>query len=587
MGESADASYVIDSLLPPGLVIEHVEIGAAEICAVARSRSAISSCPVCGRVIDASSQPLPAVSGRSAGTRPSRSDQSGGSTIPMWRVELPQGRSSPSGSPRRSCGRSRVGRHGWNASFIISVWRWAVVRGQSLARRLLLPVSKDTLLRVVRARSPDGAQRRRSSGSTTGHGSGGIATERSSAISNGAGSSRCCPIARLQRCEAWLSAHPEIRVVSRDRGGGYGEAAARALPDAHPGRRSLASDGECERGVPRRGAPVDALDPRRDRRADDDQSGAAHLCGTDCNMRAICAAEETNAAIMALHKRRGPIKEIVRRTGHSRQLVRHVCAAAKAPMSSVPGRARWSSLAVRLDAQWAAGCRNGADSGAVCRCRASGAPLRVVSEWSDTAATSGEGDRSTASESPVGENDRPTDDHGARSSEQGRYRHHRCHRGCACRRSSTRATLIERFQAMVRQKLVAELEPWIDQPPSACSRPLPVASSGTKPRSAPPSPSLGPTARPKARSPSSSWSNARCTAGPSSTCFAPGYSAPHEKTNWTCTEKNQSPYSTPNHNQLADLQETSGRIRTSPSLKKRPSGPKATINWMKTRPSAV
>jgi transposase len=30
----------------------------------------------------------------------------------------------------------------------------------------------------------------------------------------------------------WLSDHPEIRVVSRDRGGGYGEAAAKALPAA-------------------------------------------------------------------------------------------------------------------------------------------------------------------------------------------------------------------------------------------------------------------------------------------------------------------------------------------------------------------
>ena len=30
--------------------------------------------------------------------------------------------------------------------------------------------------------------------------------------------------------EAWLSAHPEITVLARDRGGGYGKAAARALP---------------------------------------------------------------------------------------------------------------------------------------------------------------------------------------------------------------------------------------------------------------------------------------------------------------------------------------------------------------------
>ena len=32
--------------------------------------------------------------------------------------------------------------------------------------------------------------------------------------------------------EAWLSARPDMRVVSRDRGGGYGQAIARALPAA-------------------------------------------------------------------------------------------------------------------------------------------------------------------------------------------------------------------------------------------------------------------------------------------------------------------------------------------------------------------
>jgi len=32
--------------------------------------------------------------------------------------------------------------------------------------------------------------------------------------------------------EAWLSTHPEITVIARGRGGGYGEATTRALPDA-------------------------------------------------------------------------------------------------------------------------------------------------------------------------------------------------------------------------------------------------------------------------------------------------------------------------------------------------------------------
>ena len=30
--------------------------------------------------------------------------------------------------------------------------------------------------------------------------------------------------------EAWLAEHPAITIIARDRGGGYGEAAAKALP---------------------------------------------------------------------------------------------------------------------------------------------------------------------------------------------------------------------------------------------------------------------------------------------------------------------------------------------------------------------
>ncbi len=32
--------------------------------------------------------------------------------------------------------------------------------------------------------------------------------------------------------QAWLAERPSIKVVARDRGGGYGEAVARALPQA-------------------------------------------------------------------------------------------------------------------------------------------------------------------------------------------------------------------------------------------------------------------------------------------------------------------------------------------------------------------
>ena len=96
----------------------------------------------------------------------------------------------------------------------------------------MLPVSKDTLLRIVRrqARLPseplsvigidDWAWRRN-------HRYGSIVCdlERRRIAS-------LLPDREQATAQAWLANHPEIAVVARDRGGGYGEAAAKALPDA-------------------------------------------------------------------------------------------------------------------------------------------------------------------------------------------------------------------------------------------------------------------------------------------------------------------------------------------------------------------
>ena len=43
---------------------------------------------------------------------------------------------------------------------------------------------------------------------------------------------RLLPDREIATVQAWLAAHPEIKIISRDRGGGYGEAAAKALPAA-------------------------------------------------------------------------------------------------------------------------------------------------------------------------------------------------------------------------------------------------------------------------------------------------------------------------------------------------------------------
>ena len=70
--------------------------------------------------------------------------------------------------------------------------------GQGFARRLLLPVSKDTLLRVVRRHAALPVEVRAWLASMTGRSSAVIIMERSSAIWSNGASSISCPIARQQ-----------------------------------------------------------------------------------------------------------------------------------------------------------------------------------------------------------------------------------------------------------------------------------------------------------------------------------------------------------------------------------------------------
>src|ERR1700744_3531965 len=105
-------------------------------------------------------------------------------------------------------------------------------RAGGVSEKMMLPVSKDTLLRVVRRRSRPPADPLRV-----------IGIDDWSWRRNHRYASIICNLEKRRvvtllpdrepaTAQAWLAAHPTIAIIARDRGGGYGEAAAKALPHA-------------------------------------------------------------------------------------------------------------------------------------------------------------------------------------------------------------------------------------------------------------------------------------------------------------------------------------------------------------------
>jgi hypothetical protein len=112
--------------------------------------------------------------------------------------------------------------------------------------------------------------------------------------------------------EAWLATHSGIAVVARDRGGGYGEAAARALPNALQvaDRWHLMENASLIRGV----IGATAIHPD------------LLTCVEQIKYDGYLQREDTNAAILALSKSGLPIKRIASQTGCVRQTIRRVVA---------------------------------------------------------------------------------------------------------------------------------------------------------------------------------------------------------------------------------------------------------------------
>jgi transposase len=242
----------------------------------------------------------------------------------------------------------------------------------------MLPVSNDTLLRVVRRRARRPAERMTIAGIDDwafrrNHRYGTIVCdlERRRIVT-------LLPDREIATVEAWLAHHPQIRIVSRDRGGGYGEAVSKALPNAVQvaDRWHLMENASS--------AFLDAV--RKSMRSIRSAIGATAInpelltCAEKLQYEGYLRREEANAAITALAKGGVPIREIVRRTGHSRRLVRQVIRGQRTDVF----RVRQSTLDAHLpflDVKWDEGCRNGAELWRRLKVQGFKGSLRVVSEW--------------------------------------------------------------------------------------------------------------------------------------------------------------------------------------------------------------
>lgn len=242
----------------------------------------------------------------------------------------------------------------------------------------MLPVSNDTLLRVVRRRAQvptepltavgidDWAFRRNCR-----YGTIVCDLERHRIV-------KLLPDREIATVAAFLAEHRAIEILSRDRGGGYGEAGAQALPNALQitDRWHLMENASA--------AFLDAV--RKSMRAIRAAIGAATVdpklltAAERLQYEGFLRREDANAAILALHKDGVPIKEIVRRLGLSRGLVRKVIRGLRSDIF----RTRESMLDLFLsvlDEEWNGGCRNGAELWRRLKRRGFAGSLRVVTEW--------------------------------------------------------------------------------------------------------------------------------------------------------------------------------------------------------------
>ncbi len=248
-----------------------------------------------------------------------------------------------------------------------------------LARRLMLPVSRDTLLRTVRRRT----------GVPAAQGLRRVGIDDWAWRKGMSYGTLVCDLDRRRIVDllpdrepgtvaAWLASHPGLEIVARDRGGSYARAAAQGAPQA----RQVADRWHLMENAS--AAFLSAV--RRSMTTIRKVVGAtivdvALLTSAErLQYDGYCRRREAAEVIRALARAGTSIKEIARRTDRSRNHVRDVLRGGGRDVF----RSRATILAPyleALDAEWEAGCRRGAELWRRLRRLGFSGSVRVVTEW--------------------------------------------------------------------------------------------------------------------------------------------------------------------------------------------------------------
>ena len=345
--------------VPDGLHVDELTLEAAGLLITARTTAAQAFCPTCGR---------PSIRVHSSYWRTLK-DLPWQDRAVTWRVKVRRFRCGH--CPGRifaervpGLGRAKARRSGRLAEAQTDIGM--VLGGEAgarLSRRLFMPVSGDTVLRLIRRRefSPcaaprvvgidDWAWRRgRSYGTLV------CDLERRRVID-------LLPSRASTPVRDWLAAHPSVVVVSRDRAGPYAEAAHMGAPaaiqvadrwhllvNASEALRAVVERHHPQiRDAARQCAPVPASSTPT---VSVEDAPTAEQGG---RRRARCEAT------LRLQSEGMPIREIARHIGASRNAVRRwVRTGAFVPYRRAPGPSRLDRYRAFVEARWQEGERNGA-----------------------------------------------------------------------------------------------------------------------------------------------------------------------------------------------------------------------------------